>query len=80
MASIQKNCGSTAERRVKSSGVEFSAAGAEEYKKGEVVRPPESTGRYRGVPYIYGMFYRFGLIDVPDEVKEKMGCTKDRKK
>ena len=22
--------------------------------------------------YIYGMFYRFGLIDVPDEVKEKM--------
>ena len=21
---------------------------------------------------IYGMFYRFGLIDVPDEVKEKM--------
>ena len=25
-----------------------------------------------GVTYIYGMFYRFGLIDVPDEVKEKM--------
>jgi len=21
---------------------------------------------------IYGMFYRFGLIDVPDKVKEKM--------
>lgn len=21
---------------------------------------------------IYGMFYRFGLIDVPDEVKENM--------
>lgn len=29
---------------------------------------------------IYGMFYRFGLIDVPDEVKEKMGHPKDRKK
>lgn len=26
----------------------------------------------RGVSYIYGMFYRFGLIDVPDKVKEKM--------
>ena len=26
----------------------------------------------RGVTYIYGMFYRFGLIDVPDEAKEKM--------
>ena len=23
--------------------------------------------------YIYGLFYRFGLIDVPDKVKEKMG-------
>ena len=33
-----------------------------------------------GVTYIYGMFYRFGLIDVPDEVKEKMGRPKDRKK
>ena len=22
--------------------------------------------------YIYGLFYRFGLIDVPDKVKEKM--------
>lgn len=25
----------------------------------------------RGVSYIYGMFYRFGLIDVPEKVKEK---------
>jgi hypothetical protein len=25
------------------------------------------------VSYIYGLFYRFGLIDVPDKVKEKMG-------
>jgi hypothetical protein len=24
------------------------------------------------VSYIYGMFYRFGLIDVPEKVKEKM--------
>ncbi len=29
---------------------------------------------------IYGMFYRFGLIDVPDEVKEKIGHPKKRKK
>ena len=34
----------------------------------------------RGVTYIYGMFYRFGLIDVPDEVKEKMGHPKKHKK
>lgn len=41
--------------------------------KGEVVERPKALGDIRGVTYIYGMFYRFGLIDVPDEVKEKMG-------
>ena len=40
--------------------------------KGEVVDRPKALGDIRGVAYIYGMFYRFGLIDVPDEVKEKM--------
>ena len=40
---------------------------------GEVVNRPKALGDIRGVTYIYGMFYRFGLIDVPDEVKEKMG-------
>ena len=48
--------------------------------KGEVVDRPKTLGDIRGVTYIYGMFYRFGLIDVPDEVKEKMGHPKDRKK
>ena len=40
--------------------------------KGDVVERPKALGDIRGVTYIYGMFYRFGLIDVPDEVKEKM--------
>ena len=48
--------------------------------KGEVVDRPKSLVDIRGVTYIYGMFYRFGLIDVPDEVKEKMGHPKNRKK
>ena len=48
--------------------------------KGEVVDRPKALGDIRGVTYIYGMFYRFGLIDVPDEVKAKMGNLKDRKK
>ena len=48
--------------------------------KGEVVERPKALGDIRGVTYIYGMFYRFGLIDVPDEVREKMGHPKDRKK
>ena len=40
--------------------------------KEEVVDRPKALGDIRGVTYIYGMFYRFGLINVPDEVKEMM--------
>ena len=40
--------------------------------KGEVVDRPKALGDIRGVTYIYGMFYRFRLINVPDEAKEKM--------
>ena len=43
-----------------------------------VVDRPKALGDIRGVTYIYGMFYRFGLIDVPDDVKQKMnkrGCA-----
>ncbi len=49
-------------------------------KVGEVVNRPKALGDIRGVTYIYGMFYRFGLIDMPGEVKEKMSHPKDRKK
>ena len=45
---------------------------------GAVVDRPKALGDIRGVTYIYGVFYRFGLIDVPDKVKEKMnkcGCV-----
>ena len=48
--------------------------------KEEVVERPKALGDIRGVTYIYGMFYRFGLIDVLDEVKEKMGHPKNHKK
>ena len=48
--------------------------------KEEVVDRPKALGDIRGVTYIYGMFYRFGLIDVPDKVKEKMGHPKKHKK
>ena len=33
-------------------------------KVGEVVERPKALGDIRGVTYIYGMFYRFGLINV----------------
>ena len=48
--------------------------------KGEVIDRPKALGDIRGVTYIYGMFYRFGLIDVPDKVKEKMRHPQKRKK
>lgn len=48
--------------------------------KEKVVDRPKALGDIRGVTYIYGMFYRFGLIDVPDKVKEEMGHPKTRKK
>ena len=41
-------------------------------KIGEVVDRPKALGDIRGVSYIYGLFYRFGLIGVPDKAKEKM--------
>ena len=41
-------------------------------KVGEVVERPKVLGDIRGVTYIYGMLYRFRLIDVSDEAKEKM--------
>ena len=46
----------------------------------KIVNRPKALGDIRGVTYIYGMFYRFGLIDVPDEVKEKMKQKRPKKK
>ena len=41
-------------------------------KVGDVVDRPKALGDIRGVTYIYGMFYRFGLIDLPVDAKQKM--------
>ena len=63
------------DRREKSKSLEWSSVllALQNIKKvGEVVDRPKALGDIRGVTYIYGMFYRFGLINVPDEVKEKM--------
>lgn len=39
---------------------------------GAVVERPKALGDIRGVTYIYGIFYKFGLIDMPEKVKERM--------
>ena len=36
---------------------------------------PKALGDIRGVSYIYPLFYRFGLILVPDKIKEKLEDT-----
>ena len=59
--------------------MEFGATGTWKNIKEEVVERPKALGDIRGVTYIYGMFYRFGLIDVPDNAKEKMGHPKKQK-
>ena len=49
-----------------------------ENRKEKAVDRPKALGDIRGVTYIFGMFYRFGLIDVPDEVQEKMKHPKQK--
>ena len=49
-------------------------------KIGEVVDRLKALGDIRGVSYIYGMFYRFGLIDIPVKAKEKMKSNNTAKK
>ena len=44
-----------------------------------VVDRPKALGDIRGVTYIFAMFYRFGLIDVPEKAKEKMEPVREKK-
>ena len=46
---------------------------------GSVVDRPKALGDIRGVTYIYAMFYRFGLINVPEKAKEKMEPVREKK-
>ena len=45
---------------------------------GSVVDRPKALGDIRGVTYIFAMFYRFGLIDVPEKAKEKMAPVRNK--
>ena len=61
-------------------GVEFCATGTGIIKKvGKVVERLQALGNLLGGTYIYGMFYRFGMIDVLDEVKEKKNDRVNKK-
>lgn len=41
------------------------------YNKKLVLRP-KALGDIRGISYIYALFYRFELIEVPEKSREKM--------
>lgn len=45
---------------------------------GAAVDRPKALGDIRGVTYIFAMFYRFGLIDVPEKAKEKMALVRNK--
>ena len=45
---------------------------------GSAVDRPKALGDIRGVTYIYAIFYRFGLIDVPEKAKEKMEPVRNK--
>lgn len=45
---------------------------------GSVVDRPKALGDIWGVTYIYAMFYRFGLINVPEKAKEKMEPVRNK--
>lgn len=41
-------------------------------QRGKVIDCPEALGDICGASYIYPLLYRFGIIDVPDAVAQKM--------
>lgn len=40
--------------------------------QGEVIEWPKALGDIRGISYIYPMLYRFGIIDVPEKIAQRM--------
>lgn len=60
-------------------GLEFGSSGVHNILSiGAVVDRPKALGDIQGVTYIYAMFRRFCLIDVPEKVKKMMTIAKDK--
>lgn len=45
----------------------------------KIVEKPKDIGDIRGISYIYPIFYRFGLIDVPEKIAARMELKTTRK-
>ena len=44
-----------------------------------IVPKPKALGDIRGISYIYPVFYRFGLIQVPDKIKKQLDGKNPKK-
>lgn len=38
----------------------------------QFIVPPKAIGDIRGISYIYSLFWRFGVITVPEEAEKKL--------
>lgn len=68
------------DRREKSKSLSWSSVmlAFQKIKKEKIlVDRPKALGDIRGVTYIYAIFFRFGLIDVPEHVMDKMRNGKE---
>lgn len=45
----------------------------------KIVEKPKDIGDIRGISYIYPIFYRLGLIDVPEKIAARMELKRTRK-
>ena len=64
------------DRREKSKSLVWSSAilaFENSMKISEEVKKPKELGDIRGISYIYPILWRFGLIEVPEEIEKKMG-------
>lgn len=48
--------------------------------QGEVIERPKALGDIRGISYICPMLYRFGIIEVPENVAKKMALKRPLRK
>ena len=76
------------DRREKSKSLVWSSVRAAYHKvlelQEESARPvvdrPKDLGDIRGITYIYGIFYAFGLLEMPEKAKEKLAMQTEVQK
>ena len=41
--------------------------------QGEVIARPKALGDIRGISYVYSLLWNFGMIEIPEQIADKMG-------